>query len=457
MTDIEFEQIIIKAIYANSSVSSKVVPELNTDWFINVDHKYIVDAILNYNAKFSAVPNVIETRRLLKDERTVTEFNKCMDIADDDVNTPYLLNEIQDFVRKRLLRKVQVDISSYCESNKPGGSFADDAAYAESFTFDDNVGFSFFEEPEKIYNSIITNEKVIPTGCRTLDEMIFGGVHEKSLNLILANTNIGKSLILCSMTTSMVLAGKKVLYVTFEDPEIKIGQRIMQNMFDITQTELKALNKDAYIRLYKKFINQCGHNKLVIKEYPEYCVNSLMIKALMKELKEKKGFVPDVLMIDYMGCMIPDGRPNPNENDNSRLRAIAAQVRSIGMVYGIPVVSAAQSNRGGYGKADVGLDDIADSFASTMKSDAIFGVTQTPEMKAAGMYTVKLLKTRYGMPKMPTTTVGVNIEKQRIYDLKSFGTEDGPENLGANNIQDVIQQPAVQQTQQDSDVNFFTM
>ena len=186
MTDIEFEQVIIKAIYANGSVSSKVVPELNTDWFVNVDHKYIVDAILNYNAKFSAVPNVIETRRLLKDERTVTEFNKCMDIADADVNTPYLLNEIQDFVRKRLLRKVQVDISSYCESNKAGGSFADDAAYAESFTFDDKVGFSFFEEPEKIYNDFIKNEVVLPTGCKTMDEMIHGGLHPQSMNIVLA-------------------------------------------------------------------------------------------------------------------------------------------------------------------------------------------------------------------------------------------------------------------------------
>lgn len=457
MTDIEFEQVIIKAIYANSSVSSKVVPELNTDWFVNVDHQYIVDAILNYNAKFSAVPNVIETRRLLSDERTVTEFNKCMDIPDADVNTPYLLDEIQTFVRKRLLRKVQVNISNYCETNKAGTSFADDAAYAESFTFDDKVGFSFFEEPEKIYNSIITNEKVIPTGCRTLDEMIFGGVHEKSLNLILANTNIGKSLILCSMTTSMVLAGKKVLYVTFEDPEIKIGQRIMQNMFDISQTQLKTLNKEAYIRLYKKYIEQCGHNKLVIKEYPEYCINSLMIKALMKDLKEKRDFVPDVLMLDYMGCMVPDGRPNPNENDNSRLRAIAAQVRSIGMIYGIPVISAAQSNRGGYGKADVGLDDIADSFASTMKADAIFGITQTPEMKAAGMYTAKLLKTRYGMPKIPTTTIGVNIEKQRIYDLKSFNEENGPQVLGSNDISETSQptQPTVASI--DGDVNFFTM
>ena len=155
------------------------------------------------------------------------------------------------------------------------------------------------------------------------------------------------------------------------------------------------------MRLFEKMINQIGHNKLKIKEYPEYCVNALQVRALLKEYKEKHSFEPDVIMVDYLGCMIPDGRVDPNMNDNSRLRAITAQVRSIGMLLNIPIVSAMQSNRGGYGKAEIGLDDVADSYASTMKGDAIFGITQTAEMKAAQMYTVKLLKTRYGMPKCP--------------------------------------------------------
>lgn len=445
MTDIEFEQVIIKALYANADISSKVVPELDPGWFTNIDHKYIVSAIVDYNAKFSNMPNVIEMRRLLTDERTVTEFNKCMDIADTDVNTPYMLDEIQEFVRRQLLRKVQENISEYRVNKKHTGSFAEEAAYAESFTFDTKVGFSFFEEPEIIYNDFIKNEVVLPTGCKTMDEMIHGGLHPQSMNIVLANTNIGKTLIMCSMTSSMLLAGKRVLYITFEDPEVKIGQRIMQNLMDKTQTELKTLNKDAYMRLFEKMINQVGHNKLKIKEYPEYCVNALQIKALLKEYKEKHSFKPDVIFVDYLGCMIPDGRIDPSMNDNSRLRAITAQVRSIGLIENIPIVSAMQSNRGGYGKADIGLDDVSDSFASTMKADAIYGITQTPEMKSAGMYTVKLLKTRYGQPKISTVTVGVDTDHQRIYDLKTFDTNDIA--VGSN---DLPPAPSAQ-----ADINMF--
>lgn len=450
MTDIEFEQVIIKALYANSDLSSKVVPELDPQWFVNIDHKYIVNAILDYNAKFSNMPNVIEMRRILTDDKTVTEFNKCMEIPDADVNTPYMLDEIQEFVRKRLLRQVQENISNYCVGGKSVGSFAEAAAYAESFTFDTKVGFSFFEEPEVIYNDFIKNEVVLPTGCKTMDEMIHGGLHPQSMNIVLASTNIGKTLIMCSMASAMLLAGKRVLYITFEDPEVKIGQRIMQNLMDKTQNELKALNKEAYMRLFEKMLNQIGHNRLKIKEYPEYCVNALQVRALLKEYKEKHSFEPDVIMVDYLGCMIPDGRVDPNMNDNSRLRAITAQVRSIGMLLNIPIVSAMQSNRGGYGKAEIGLDDVADSYASTMKGDAIFGITQTAEMKAAQMYTVKLLKTRYGMPKCPVVTIGVDIEHQRIFDLKSFNDDEGVE-IGSNNLPPPPAPPG------SSDVNGFTL
>lgn len=456
MTDIEFEQVIIKTIYANPEVSGKIIPELDTNWFINVDHKYIVNAILEYNSKFSAVPNAIEVKRLLSDERTVKEFEICMSIPDEDVNTPYILDEIQTFIRKRLGRQVCMDYNEYCNTGKAKCSFADEMAYAETFTFDTKVGFSFFEEPEVIFNAIITNEKLYPTGCKSMDEMIGGGLHPKSISLIMAPTNVGKTLIMCSISAALLLAGKKVLYVSFEDSEVKIGQRIMQNLFDITQSELRSLSKEAYGKIWQKNVKQIGHNKLVIKEYSEGCINALALKALIRELKEKRGFVPDVLVVDYIGCMVPNGRVSTDMNDNSKLRSVCAEVRSIGMELDIPVLSAAQSNRGGYGKGEIGLDDAADSFGQTMKADVIFGITQSPELKEGNMYLVKLLKTRYGQPPYPLATIGVDIGKQRIYDLKTFNHTAVPQQ-GANyfNQQQQPQQAPTQIEVSQNNLNDF--
>lgn len=233
------------------------------------------------------------------------------------------------------------------------------------------------------------------------------------------NTNIGKTLIMCALTTNFVMHGYRVLYVTFEDSENKIATRIAQNMFDITQQQYKVMSRDDFAKAFTKAKSIAGGDKLVIKEYPEGTVNALQIEALIKDLKDKKKFVPDVLVVDYIGCMIPNGKPNPNLNSNSLLTLAAQQIRALGMKYGFPVISASQTNRGGYNTAEISLSDAADSFGQNMKADAVFAVTQTPEMKDQGMYNVQLLKTRYGNQRGQFVTIGVDVEKQRIFDLNS--------------------------------------
>lgn len=209
------------------------------------------------------------------------------------------------------------------------------------------------------------------------------------------------------------------MYVTFEDSENKIATRIAQNMFDITQQQYKVMSRDDFAKAFINAKSTAGGDKLVIKEYPEGTVNALQIEALIKDLKDKKRFVPDVLVVDYIGCMIPNGKPNPNLNSNSLLTLAAQQIRALGMKYGFPVISASQTNRGGYNTAEISLSDAADSFGQNMKADAVFAVTQTAEMKDQGMYNVQLLKTRYGNQRGQFITIGVDVEKQRIFDLNS--------------------------------------
>ena len=224
---------------------------------------------------------------------------------------------------------------------------------------------------------------------------------------------------MCALTTNFVMHGYRVLYVTFEDSENKIATRIAQNMFDITQQQYKVMSRDDFAKAFTKAKSIAGGDKLVIKEYPEGTVNALQIEALIKDLKDKKRFVPDVLVVDYIGCMIPNGKPNPNLNSNSLLTLAAQQIRALGMKYGFPVISASQTNRGGYNTAEISLSDAADSFGQNMKADAVFAVTQTAEMKDQGMYNVQLLKTRYGNQRGQFITIGVDVEKQRIFDLNS--------------------------------------
>lgn len=419
MVNQDFEKVIIKALYSNQSICTKVLPELTDKWFSEYDTKAIVNKIIEFNTKYSNLPNAIELKRMITDEKTLKVLDDIFAIADEEVNTPYLISEIEEFVRKKLLLNQATKIQQYANGGVQKESFTDNIADAEAFTFDDNIGFDFFSEAQRLYEDANTKEVIFKSGLKTIDDLIGGGFHEKSLSLIMSSTNVGKTLIMCSLTTNFVLHGYRVLYVTFEDSENKIATRIAQNMFDITQQQYKVMSRDDFAKAFTKAKGIAGGDKLVIKEYPEGTVNALQIEALIKDLKDKKKFVPDVLVVDYIGCMIPNGKPNPNLNSNSLLTLAAQQIRALGMKYGFPVISASQTNRGGYNTAEISLSDAADSFGQNMKADAVFAVTQTPDMKDQGMYNVQLLKTRYGNQRGQFVTIGVDVEKQRIFDLNS--------------------------------------
>lgn len=420
MVNQDFEKVIIKALYSNPSICAKVLPELTDKWFSEYDTRAIVNKIIEFNTKYSNLPNAIELKRMITDEKTLKVLDDALAIADEEVNTPYLISEIEEFVKKKLLLTISTDIQNYAQGASQKGSFTDNVADAEAFTFDDNIGFDFFSEAQRLYEDANTKEVVFKSGLKTIDDLIGGGFHEKSLSLIMSSTNVGKTLIMCSLTTNFVMHGYRVLYVTFEDSENKIATRIAQNMFDITQQQYKVMSREDFAKAFMKAKSIAGGDKLVIKEYPEGTVNALQIEALIKDLKDKKRFVPDVLVVDYIGCMTPNGKVNlSNMNSNTQLTLQAQQVRALGMKYGFPVISASQTNRGGYNTAEISLSDAADSFGQNMKADAVFAVTQTPEMKDQGMYNVQLLKTRYGNQRGQFVTIGVDVEKQRIFDLNS--------------------------------------
>lgn len=422
----DFEKVILKSLYTSANVRNKVIPLLNTNWFRgNLEMINIIDEIIDFNTKHERIPQPLELRRLLTNHKkpdALDYFNDSMKLP-DTVITEYIIEEIEDFVRSKLKWNCAQDVIRSVSGEKVADTnFADRFVEADSFNFDESIGLDYFKELDRIHEEVIKNEVLIHTGIKTLDYLMFGGLHEKTLNLILASTNIGKTLIMCSLAVNIVRQGKNVLYVTFEDSELKIGGRVTQNFGDITQAQMKAMSPAEFGKL-KERLQKTYTDQLKIKEYPEGTVNAIKLKALLKELKEKKHFVPDVVFIDYIGCMIPNGRENPSLNTNTILQLISAQVRSISMELGMPIVSGLQTNRGGFESAAVKLNDVADSFASTMKADFILAVTQTPEMKEQNIYGLEVQKTRLGNNKNAAATVAVDIDKQRISDFNASSSD----------------------------------
>jgi len=234
-------------------------------------------------------------------------------------------------------------------------------------------------------------------------------------NVSVKNSNLGKSLIKCALSTNSLLQNKNVLYVSLEMSEEKISERILANAFDIELNMLKMLDKNTFITKLSTMKEQTS-GQLYVVAYPPKSINSNRLRNIVKELKTKKKFVPDIIFVDYMGLMSPNSS-RKTDNSYSEQKTVSEELRAIAVEFGIPVVSAVQTNRGGFGNSELDMTDIADSIGTVATADVIFGVTQTQEMREAGRYTFLLLKNRYGENKKKCY-IGVNYPKMRIYDVE---------------------------------------
>ena len=422
MVNVQFPHLIIKTLFTNRSVRDRILPYLTPDWFReNTNIFTIVEKIVGYVEKYGQFPNTIETRNMVRnDQAMLEEFDASIAIDDAECNTEYILEDIEKFIRKKLIYQVTLEIQESLFHNKDGEeSFAQKLADAEAFTFETDIGLDLIDDLDEIYEEMVTSVKVIGTGLKDVDVLLNGGVPEKVMIGVLASTNVGKTLIMSAIASNMVAAGHDVLYVTMEDPDKKIALRMLQNMCNITQEQLRMMNKNSFVAL-KNQLKQRTSRHLKIVELPDATANAMKICTVLKDLKEKKNFVPEIIFLDYIGCMIPNGRPNPTLNTNTILQKVAAETRgAICTKMGIPIVTALQTNRGGYESATVDLNDVADSYGSTMKLDAVLAATQDKTMLEQGMYKLKVAKTRLKNNKGTEIMIGVSIDKQQIYDLNS--------------------------------------
>lgn len=421
MVNVQFPHLIIKTLFCNRSARDRMVPYLSADWFReNINISTIIENVIKYVEKYTTFPNAFEMRNMLRnDTQILEEFDAAMEIPDEECMTEYILDDIEVFVRKKLIYQVTVEIqeSLFHSKGDEETSYAQKLADAESFTFKTDIGLDLVDDLEMVYEDMITCVKVIGTGLKDVDILLNGGVPEKVMIGVLAATNVGKTLIMTAIASNMMAAGHNVLYITMEDPDKKIALRMMQNICNISQDQLKMLNKNSFISLKEK-MKALTDRHLKIVELPDSTANAMRICTVLKDLKDKKNFVPEIIFLDYIGCMIPNGRPNPTLNSNTILQKVAAETRgAICTKMGIPIVTALQTNRGGFDSASVDLNDVADSYGSTMKLDAVLAATQDTAMLEQGMYKLKVAKTRLKNNKGTELMIGVNIDKQQIYDL----------------------------------------
>lgn len=428
------EDLILSNLIHNEEYGRKVIPFLRNDYFHNRSDKVLFDVIEQHVTKFNTFPNKvalnIEVSNLssLSEEEHKIVQSKIDDLNPQDGDLNWLIEQTEKFCKDKAIFNA-ISESIKILDDKTGrtstGMIPTLLESALSVSFDTNIGHDFFENSDDRYAFYHKKESRIPFDLDYLNKITKGGLPNKTLNVVLAGTGVGKSLFMCHCAAANLLQGKNVLYITMEMAEERIAERIDANLLNVALDELTILPKDAYQKKIER-VKEKTLGRLIIKEYPTASAGSANFRHLLNELKLKKKFVPSIVYIDYLNiCASSRIRQSATVNSYTYVKAIAEELRGLAVEFNVPIVSATQTTRSGYTNSDIGLEDTSESFGLPATVDLMFALISTEELQDLNQIMVKQLKNRYADPTfMRRFVIGVDRPKMKLYNVEQSAQDD---------------------------------
>ena len=432
MEKVEF--LILRSLLYNEEFLRKTLPFLKKEYFEDYNQKVVFEEIAsfveNYNEPMTKEALFIEIgKRSDINESSYKEINQLISCLEDvTVEFNWLLDTTEKWCRDRAIYLALMDSINIADGNdekRNRDAIPSILSDALSVSFDNHVGHDYLQDYEARYESYHRQEDRIPFDIDYFNKITKGGLPNKTLNIALAGTGVGKSLFMCHMASSVLLQGSNVLYITLEMAEEKIAERIDANLLNVNIQELTDLPK---VMFDNKVTNlaQKTQGTLIIKEYPTASAHSGHFKSLLNELALKKSFKPDIIFIDYLNiCASSRYRGNSTVNSYSYIKSIAEELRGLAVEANVPIVSATQTTRSGYASSDVDLTDTSESFGLPATADLMFALISTDELQELGQIMVKQLKNRFNDISINKRfVVGIDRAKMRLYDCEQSAQDD---------------------------------
>ena len=429
------ENVILRALAHNETYSRKVIPFIKAEYFHDSSEKVlfqeISDYIVKYNTNVSlqALGIEVESRTDLTETEVQNIRTTLEDFGDvNDTTDEWLIESTEKWCRKQAIYNAlmeSVGIANGDDKVKSEDAIPGILSEALGVSFDSNIGHDYIENADERYEFYHRKEDKIPFDIELLNLITKGGLPNKTLNIALAGTGVGKSLFMCHVASSSLMQGKNVLYITCEMAEEKIAERIDANLLNVNIQDLTDLPKTMFENKVSNLAKKT-QGSLVIKEYPTASAHSGHFKSLLNELKLKKNFTPDIIFIDYLNiCASSRIRANANANSYTLVKSIAEELRGLAVEFNVPIVSATQTTRSGYGSSDVNITDTSESFGLPATADLMLALISTEELEGLGQIMVKQLKNRYNDPTIHKRfVVGIDRAKMRLYDCEQSAQDD---------------------------------
>ena len=428
------ETTILRNLIYDEEFSRKVIPFIQLDYFEQRIERVIFEEISKFIVKYgSSITTEALTIQLEdRDDLNETEIKESRDavslFTDDKVDNQWLVDTTEKWCRDRaiyLALMESISLADGKDDKKGRDAIPSILSDALAVSFDNHIGHDYLEDYEDRYESYHRKEERIEFDLDLFNKITKGGIPNKTLNIALAGTGVGKSLFMCHVASSVLLQGKNVLYITLEMAEEKIAERIDANLLNVNIQNITDLPKPMFEKKVHK-LKKKTQGELIIKEYPTASAHSGHFKALLNELSLKKSFKPDIIFIDYLNiCASSRYRANSNVNSYSYIKAIAEELRGLAVEANLPIVSATQTTRSGYGSSDVDLTDTSESFGLPATADLMFALISTEELEGLNQIMVKQLKNRYNDPTIyKRFVIGIDRAKMRLYDCEQKAQED---------------------------------
>ena len=427
------ETTILSNLIYNEDYARKVIPFIKEEYFQDGVEKVIFKTIWQYADQYKSAATVsalaIELQKAtLNDEHYKTALEYLESLEKDDSGLEWLSNQTEQWCKDKAIYNAVLNSIHIIEGkvNDTGPdalpSLLSDAL---SVSFDKHVGHDYIEQSDDRYEFYNRSEEKIPFDLDFFNRITKGGMPNKTLNIAIAGTGVGKSLFMCHVAAATLMQGKNVLYITMEMAEEKIAERIDANLMNISMDDLHDLPKHMYESKFEK-VKKKTQGQLIVKEYPTASAHCGHFRALFNELMLKKDFKPDIVFVDYINiCASSRFRAGANVNSYTYIKAIAEEMRGLAVEFNLPIMSATQTTRTGFVSTDIGLEDTSESFGLPATADFMFALIQTEELEELNQMLVKQLKNRYADPTSNKKfIIGVDRSRMKLYDVNQAAQDD---------------------------------
>jgi len=426
------EQTILRNLLFTEEYYRKVVPFLKANYFQEYHEKIIFEEIADFASKYDKIPTQevlainIQNRNDLTDETYKDSLQTIQGLSDQWVDYEWLLDATEKWCQDRaiyLALMQSIKIADGGDKKLSKDAIPSILQEALAVSFDEHIGHDYIEQAEDRYDFYHRKEDKIPFDLEKFNFITKGGLSNKTLNVALAGTGVGKSLFMCHAAAAALTQNYNVLYITCEMAEEKIAERIDANLLNVNVKDIIELPEVLFTSKVQEIARKT-QGKLIIKEYPTASAHAGHFKALLSDLSLKKDFKPDIIFVDYLNICASARYKGAIVNSYTYVKAIAEELRGLAVECNVPIVSATQTTRSGFVNSDPDLTDTSESFGLPATADLMFALISNEELEQQGRIMVKQLKNRYNETAASRKfMVGIDRSKMKLYDVADDASE----------------------------------